>query len=64
MVWESTFNVMHAIGENGVETSGTYDGSMGLSTIAILPSADGYVKDVACFSKVLSNSEARSVFNS
>lgn len=64
MAWESTFNVMHAIGENGVETSGTYDGSMGLSTIAILPSADGYVKDVACFSKVLSNSEVQSVFNS
>lgn len=64
MAWESTFNVMHAIGENGVETSGTYDGSLGLSTIAILPSADGYVKDVACFSKVLSNSEVQSVFNS
>lgn len=64
MAWESTFNVMHAIGENGVEASGTYDGSLGLSTIAILPSVDGYVKDVACFSKVLSNSEVQSVFNS
>lgn len=64
MAWDANLNTMYAIGENGVEASGTYDGSLGLSTIAILPSVDGYVKDVACFSKVLSNSEVRSVFNS
>ena len=63
MAWDANLGTMYAIGENGTETSGTYDGSLGLSTIAILPSVDGYVKDVACFNRVLSNTEVQSVFN-
>ena len=64
MAWDANLGTMYAIGENGIETSGTYDGSLGLSTIAILPSVDGYIKDVACFNIVLSSSEVQSVFNS
>lgn len=64
MAWNASLGTMQAIGENGIETNGTYDGSLGLSTIAILPSVDGYIKDVACFNIVLANSEVQSVFNS
>lgn len=64
MAWDANLNTMYAIGENGIEASGSYGDSLGLSTIAILPSVDGYVKDVACFTRVLSSEEVQSVFNS
>lgn len=64
MAWDANLNTMYAIGENGIDASGSYDDSLGLSTIAILPSVDGYVKDVANFNRVLSSEEIKNVFNS